>query len=229
MSTRSVVAAVLALAVGSAAAMPLGVRSVMHGRAAVMQISAAGTESAAVSVSAGGEASVEEREGGGYVVTAKDGGTVGADGISVVSEIGGEAVDVTAGYDIVVAADGKSATVRLKVPAMGVQAVAELPGVGAVPAADDADKSGVLASAADVAAKLGASAIKAAPKPQAGEELGALPVKTVRGLWYRASWGEDLHSLTAGDKVQATGQALYLGVIRQTGPSGFYRLQVSER
>ena len=62
MSTRSVVAAVLALAVGSAAAMPLGVRSVMHGRAAVMQISAAGTESAAVSVSAGGEASVAEPE-----------------------------------------------------------------------------------------------------------------------------------------------------------------------
>ena len=55
----------------------------------------------------------------------------------------------------------------------------------------------------------------------------ALPVKAVKGLWYQASWGGDLQSPTQGEKVQATGDSLYLGVIKQTGASGFYRLSVS--
>ncbi len=32
-----------------------------------------------------------------------------------------------------------------------------------------------------------------------------------------------------GAKVQATGESLYLGVVKQTGDKGFYKLSVSER
>ena len=35
--------------------------------------------------------------------------------------------------------------------------------------------------------------------------------------------------MKGGDKVQATGDSLYLGVIKQTGDKGFYKLSVSER
>ena len=38
----------------------------------------------------------------------------------------------------------------------------------------------------------------------------------------------DLVAIDDGAKVQATGDALYLGVIRQDGQRGFYRLTVSE-
>ena len=70
-----------------------------------------------------------------------------------------------------------------------------------------------------------------ATKPEAkdGESVGALPVKAVKGLWYQASWGDGLQNMTQGDKVQATSEKLYLGVIKQTGASGFYRLLVSEK
>ena len=33
--------------------------------------------------------------------------------------------------------------------------------------------------------------------------------------------------MTQGVKVQVTGHTLYLGVIKQTGTSGFYKLSVS--
>lgn len=44
-----------------------------------------------------------------------------------------------------------------------------------------------------------------------------------------AAWGDDLDSLTAGERVRATGGTLYLGVIRQTGKKGFYKVSVSEK
>ena len=61
-----------------------------------------------------------------------------------------------------------------------------------------------------------------------GEALGALPVKAVPGLWYRASWGDSLHGMTTGEAVQAEDTVLYLGVIRQDGASGFYKVSVSD-
>jgi len=39
----------------------------------------------------------------------------------------------------------------------------------------------------------------------------------------------DLGNMTQGAKVQATGDTLYLGVIKQTGSSGFYRVIVTEQ
>jgi len=53
--------------------------------------------------------------------------------------------------------------------------------------------------------------------------------KAVKGLWYQASWWSDLNNMTQGAKVQATGDELYLGVIKQTGNSGFYKVSVSEK
>ena len=70
---------------------------------------------------------------------------------------------------------------------------------------------------------------KPTPDVEKGEEVGALPVKTYPGLYYKAAWGDDLGGMTEGNKVQATGDSLYLGVIKQKGPKGFYRLTVSEQ
>lgn len=86
---------------------------------------------------------------------------------------------------------------------------------------DNDDPSGVLAN-------VELEEIESRPTPDEGEDIGALPVKTYPGLWYQAAWGDDLVGLTEGDKVQATGDSLYLGVIKQKGPKGFYRLTVSE-
>ena len=88
---------------------------------------------------------------------------------------------------------------------------------------DENDPSGMLA---DVEPEQ----IEAIPTPdvEKGEAVGALPVKTYEGLYYQASWGNDLGSLTTGEKVQATGEKLYLGVIKQTGGKGFYKISVSE-
>ena len=70
--------------------------------------------------------------------------------------------------------------------------------------------------------------VAAEPDVGEGETLGALPVKAVPGLWYRASWGDSLHGMTTGEAVQAFSAELYLGVIRQDGASGFYKVSVSD-
>ena len=51
----------------------------------------------------------------------------------------------------------------------------------------------------------------------------------MKGFWCQTSWGGGLQNMTQGEKVQATGDSLYLGAIKQTGASGFYRLSVRER
>ncbi len=86
---------------------------------------------------------------------------------------------------------------------------------------DENDPSGMLAN-------VELEQIEEKPEPKEGEEVGALPVKTYPGLYYQASWGDDLGSLTTGEKVQATGETLYLGVIKQKGDKGFYKISVSE-
>ena len=86
-----------------------------------------------------------------------------------------------------------------------------------------------MASVEDIVNKHGESAIKAKPTPKSGETVGALPVKTYEGLYYQAAWGDDLGTMTQGEKVQATGDTLYLGVIKQKGSKGFYKITVSEQ
>ena len=123
-----------------------------------------------------------------------------------------EWVYTTEGYDIAFA-DG-AITVSLKTPAMDAEVDASLK--------DSDDKSGFLVDPDLVT-------VRAEPDPGVGEELGALPVKAVPGLWYRASWTANLgDGFTDGGWVQATGTELYLGVIKQTGASGFYKVSVSE-
>ena len=65
--------------------------------------------------------------------------------------------------------------------------------------------------------------------PAKREEVGALPVRMYKGLWYQASWGDDLNALTPGTKFQADGTQTHIGVIKQKGSKGFYRLNVSEK
>lgn len=67
------------------------------------------------------------------------------------------------------------------------------------------------------------------PDPAKHEEVGALPVKMYKGLWYQASWGDDLKNLTPGTKFQADGTKTHIGVIKQKGACGFYKLSVSEQ
>ena len=129
---------------------------------------------------------------------------------------GGAVVDVTKGYKVVRSADGKSATLQLKTPEVGVQ-----PEAGETEKPAD-DPSGVLVEVDE-------SELATKPAAGEGESVGALPVKAVKGLWYQVSWGDGLQNMTQGEKVQATGDSLYLGVIKQTGASGFYRLSVSEK
>ncbi|MBQ9430450.1 MAG: hypothetical protein IJU44_02755 [Kiritimatiellae bacterium] len=48
------------------------------------------------------------------------------------------------------------------------------------------------------------------PDPAKHEEVGALPVKMYKGLWYQASWGTDLNNLTPGVKFRADGTQTHL-------------------
>ena len=161
-----------------------------------------------VSIDVGGKGTVEESASGGYFVTAKEGETL-TEGDFKFGAIAKEA------YKIEIAEGGKSATVSLNPPAVGVA-----PGEEATK--DEDDDTGLLVEVPE-------NEISAKPTPEAGEAVGALPVKAYPGLYYQASWGDDLNSLTTGEKVQATGDSLYLGVIKQKGDKGFYKLSVSEK
>jgi hypothetical protein len=157
-------------------------------------------------VSLGAKGTVVEQDGG-YLGTANDGVTlVPSDFIFKLSPDA---------YVIDIAAGGKTATVRLKKPEIGLRDGA----TGVTPDPDDPLHMLVIAPVAMMAT---------GPTAGAGETLRALPVKTYPGLWYRASWGNALDDLSPGAKAQATGDVLYLGVIRQDGTQGFYRMTVSE-
>ena len=147
---------------------------------------------------------------GSYVVTAAEGATLTADDI-VFGAVAKEA------YTVTIAADGKSATVTLNAPAFGAAA-----GLDEGEAQkDEADPSGALVAVAK-------DKIAAKPTDDAAV-LGALPVKTYEGLTYQAAWGDDIGNLTPGEKVDGTGGTIYLGVIKQTGAKGFYKVTVSEK
>ena len=157
-------------------------------------------------VSIGGKGTVVEQDGG-YFATANDGVTlVEGDFIFKLS---------SQAYTIDIAANGKTATVRLRNPEIGLRDGA----TGVTPDPDDPTGLLVIAPAAQMSA---------IPAAGSGQTVRALPVKAYPGFQYRASWGNALDGFTDGAKVQATGDALYLGVIRQEGQRGFYRLTVSE-
>ena len=172
-----------------------------------------------------GEKGAVEASGNGYAVVAKEGETLTEADFMF-------GIAAKEAYVVSIAADGKSATVTLKAP----EVAAREAGQGSQPSQveegvgdDTEDPVGILASVEDIVAKHGESAIKAKPTPKSGEEVGALPVKAYEGLYYQAAWGDDLGAMTQGEKVQATGDTLYLGVIKQTGNKGFYRITVSEQ
>lgn len=146
-----------------------------------------------------------ERTAGGYTLTAKDGETLSEGDIAFTAMLNGAIVDTTKGYDVKIAADGKSATARLKTPTFGVAVIVA---DDSPPEADSCDPTGTLVESD-------------------GDAL--LPVAAVPGLYYQAAWGDNLNNLTVGAKVQATTDTLYLGVIKQTGSSGFYKVTVSEQ
>ena len=155
-----------------------------------------------------GDKGKAEAIGNGYVVTANDGETLAE--LDFAFPIGMENA-----YSVNIAPDGRSATVTLNPPMIGVASESEA-------SHDPSDPAGVLVEVAE-------SEISARPAAQDGESIGALPVRTYAGLYYQAAWGDDLGSMKSGEKIQATGDALYLGVIKQTGDKGFYKLSVSER
>ena len=163
-------------------------------------------------VSIGDKGTVEKNDAGGYSIAAKDGETLAEGDISFAGAAPAEA------YKIEIAPDGKSATVNLRPPE--VLAPESVAGDGA--GEDSEDPSGMLVVVDE-------SKVSAKPVPQPGETVGAIPVKAYPGLSYSVSWGDELGSLTPGEKVTGTSGTLYLGVIKQKGPKGFYRLTVSEQ
>ena len=168
------------------------------------------TPAAVANVAVDGNKGEVSETTGGYVVTAKTGETL-TDADFVFNVVPKEA------YKVEIAEGGKAATVTLAEPVVGVALEAD-----EETAKDEDDPSGLLVTVAS-------EKIAAAPAPNAGESVGALPVKAYEGLYYQASWGDDLGNLVSGEKVRATGSSLYLGVIRQKGGKGFYKLTVSEK
>ena len=167
-------------------------------------------------VSADGNDVTDDGDGS-YTIAAPAGGTLGEETCAKVSvkkrywgEGDGALVDVTAAYSVTLA--GGEITVRPKPPeiASGIDANLRMAG----------DKTGLLADPA----KLG-------PLPYFGyladgEELAALPVRTVKGMRYLVSWGDDLDDMTPHWGIQADGDMTYLYVIMQTGTQGFYKVEV---
>ena len=160
-----------------------------------------------------------EMEGCEYIIVANDDETLTERDITFTTVVGNTLVDTTKGYNVKVATDGKSATARLKAPTVGAVAVVEC---NAPLAFDGSDPSGALVVVNE-------NELAAKPTVKNGEGVGALPVAAVPGLYYQAAWGSDLGHLTPGAKVQAMTDTLYLGVIKQTGTSGFYKVTVSEQ
>ena len=176
-----------------------------------------------ISFDVGGKGTVAEI-GGGYVVKVQ-----GSEMLSEADFTFGVAKEA---YVVNIATGGKSATVALKSPEVRrLEDKSPYQGgeIEEGVSEDTEDSAGILASVEDIVAKHGESAIKAKPTPNSGETVGALPVKTYEGLYYQAAWGDDLGAMTQGEKVQATGDTLYLGVIKQKGSKGFYKITVSEQ
>ena len=170
------------------------------------------------------EKAICERTDGGYSLAAKSGEMLFEGDVAFNAMLNGAIVDTTKGYKVKIAADGKSATARLKGPSFGVSAIVE---DDCPPNADTDDPTGTLVEIDDFF--INNFFLSTYPATNGDEEVGALPVSAVPGLFYQAAWGDDIRNLTVGQKVQATADILYLGVIKQTGASGFYKVIVSEK
>ena len=161
-------------------------------------------------ISVGDKGTIEESaDGTGYNVTASDGLSISE------SDFDFGQLPRTA-YQIVIAPGGATATVTLKPPVVGAEAAAP------TAAKDSDDPSGMLV---DVPPTL----ISAPPATSGSQAVGAMPVQSYSGLYYQAAWGTEPGNLSQGEKVPGDGGTLYLGVIKQTGPKGFYKLTVTDR
>jgi len=131
------------------------------------------------------------------------------------------AIDITAAYTKTLV--DNTIVLQLAVPAL--EDVPELND-------DDEDPSGMLDDVDDIDdGKIAAMPEPdvSDPDPEKREEVGALPIKMYPGLYYQASWGDDLNNLTSGAKFRADGSQTHIGVIKQNGSRGFYKISVSER
>ena len=164
------------------------------------------------------------QEDGTRVFEAQDGVTLTQEDVEEVSFKSpiDTTVDITEAYDI-------------KLDTANNQIVATLakPKLADVPQVDDDadDPSGFLDDVDDIdVGKIAAMPEPdvSDPDPEKREEVGALPVKMYPGLYYQASWGNDLNNLTPGEKFQANGTQTHIGVIKQTGSRCFYKISVSE-
>ncbi len=149
---------------------------------------------------------------GGYSISATGGARLTESDIAITAVAGSSIVPTTTGYVVDIADDGQSAIVTLRRPEIATQTALGVEG----------DRTGVLVEAEE-------DVISSKPELNEGDELVAIAVHTVPGLYYQASWGDNINNLSIGSKVQATTDILYLGVIKQTGTQGFYKVTVSER
>ena len=133
-------------------------------------------------------------------------------------------VDITEAYTVTLSPEGDKIVLELAQPV--IEEVVEEENI------DAEDPMGLL----EEVTKIGAFKVAELPIPDISdpnpanhEEVGALPVKMHKGLWYQASWGDDLNAMTQGVKFRADGVQTHIGVIKQTGTRGFYKISVSER
>ena len=148
-----------------------------------------------------------------------------ADSIVIETTIAGtsEKADTSDGYAVNYDTTSNAIVITLKQPEMDSTVEDEKK--------EDGDSTGMLAEVGEGGVEL--STEEPTPSEEdvtnGNTEVSALPVKAVRGLYYQASWGTSLEGMTQGQKVQATGSELNLGVIKQTGSFGFYKVTVSEK
>ena len=146
-----------------------------------------------------------------------------AESIVIEAAIAGssEKVDTSAGYDVNYDTESNEIVITLKTPEMDTTVEDEKKEAG--------DSTGMLVDADEVTLSTEEPTPSEEDVAAGNTEVAALPVKSVRGLYYQASWGSSLEGMTEGQKVQATGSTLNLGVIKQKGSCGFYKLSVSEK
>lgn len=166
------------------------------------------------------ETPVVDEVSGKRTIAAKEGKTLtetDVESVTIVSPLDAD-TDITAAYVKTLDAVENKIVLTLAEPEVK-------PDGGAAYESATDDSTGVLDDAAAVEDE---GKLAAKPDTTGEEEVGALPVKMYPGLWYQAAWGDELGGLTPGTKFQADGTKTHIGVIKQKGPKGFYRLTVSE-
>ena len=120
------------------------------------------------------KATIEESMNG-YALASNEGETLCEGDIALTAVLNGVIVDTKKGYNVEIAADGKSATARLKTPTFGAAAIVA---DDDPPETDSSDPTGALVESDGVA-------LSTQPWANDDEEIGALPVAAVPGLYYR--------------------------------------------